>query len=77
MITPILEEVYNEIKEKGVGNRRNKKPYTIKIPEYLRKGQFFDGFTEWVELKKGYDMFYITDKQFEVYLKEFIKELGK
>ena len=74
MITPVLEEVYNEIKEKGIGNRRNKKPRTIEIPEYLRTFQFLYAFMEWTT-EKYRDPFYFSDKKFIDILKLYKKEL--
>ena len=52
-----------------------KRPKTIKIPEFLRKGQFLVAFYEWTLQKRDEDIFYISDKQFDEYYKRFIKEL--
>lgn len=74
MITPVLEEVYNEIKEKGIGNRRNKKPYTIEVPEFLRRFQFLTAFMEWTIDKYG-DPFYFSDEKFTKIFKQYKKDL--
>ena len=74
MITPVLEEIYDEIKKKGVGNRRNKKPYMIEVPEPLRRFQFLIAFMEWTIEKYG-DPFYFSDEKFIKIIKEYKKDL--
>ena len=52
----------------------------IKIPKDFRKGQTIFDFLEWLKVEKGMegnqnyrlaDTFHISDKEFDVYLKEY------